>query len=103
MAPADITNFEVISDYVLMDPSIHSLIRKSSGKFTPRLLGSYLIVNQIRDKYSCRKCSKGLPHYSTSPIPIRRNFGDPRTIIAPLRRDRGDNEIDKTIAHRSRR
>jgi len=55
MAPADVTTFEVIGDYVLMDPSIHSLTRKLSVKFTERLLGPYLIVNQIRDKYSCRK------------------------------------------------
>ena len=55
MAPADVPTFEVIGDHVLMDPSIHSLTRKSSGKFTARFLGPYLIVNQIRDKYSCCK------------------------------------------------
>ena len=85
-----------------MDPSIHSLIRKSSGKFTPRLLGSYLIVNQIRDKYSCRKLvDNAVKDYHVTqllrPYQYDEIFGDPRTIIAL--RDRGDYEIDKNIAH----
>ena len=54
-SPADVTTFG-IGKYVLMDPSIHTLTRKPSGKFTPRLLGPYLIVNRVGDKYysSCR-------------------------------------------------
>ena len=55
MAPAGVTTFG-ISTYVLMDPFIHTLTGKPSGKFTPRLLGPYLIVNRVCDKYysSCR-------------------------------------------------
>ena len=88
MAPADVTTFEVNGDYVLMD--------------TARLLGPYLIVNQIRDKYSCRKLIDNtvkdyhltqLRQYQYDEI-----FWDPRTIIALLR-DRGDYKIDKIIAH----
>ena len=102
MAPADVTTFEVIGDYVLMDPSIHSLTRKLSGKFTARLLGPYLIVNQIRDKYSCRKLvDNAVKDYHVTQLrqyQYDEIFWDPRTIIALLR-DRGDYKIDKIIAH----
>ena len=55
MAPAGVTTFGICT-YVLMDPSIHTLKGNPSGKFTPRLLGPYLIVNRVCDKYysSCR-------------------------------------------------
>jgi hypothetical protein len=98
MAPADVTTFEV-GAYVLMDPFIHKDMGKP-GKFTPRLLGPYLIVNRMGDKYSCRNLvDDGVKDYHVTqlrPYTHDAEFGDPRDVAL---RDRGDYEIDKIVAH----
>ena len=98
-APADVTTFEV-GAYVLMDPALHSLTGKPSGKFTPRLLGPYLIVNRMGDKYACcNLVDDAVKDYHVKqlrPYHYDENFGDPRSIAL---RDRGDYEIDKIIEH----
>ena len=100
VAPANVTTYE-IGSYVLMDPTIHNAFGKPSGKFTPRLLGPYLVVNRINDKYSCRNLVDDAvkDFHVTQLRPYQQhdeNFMDPRDVAL---RDRGDYEIDKIVEH----
>jgi hypothetical protein len=99
VAPANVTTYE-IGSYVLMDPTIHNAFGKPSGKFTPRLLGPYLVVNRINDKYSCRNlvddAVKDFHVTQLRPYQHDENFMDPRDVAL---RDRGDYEIDKIVEH----
>ena len=70
--------------------------------FTPRLLGPYLIIDRVGDKYySCRNVDNAVikDYHVTQlrPYHYKEIFGDPRKIA--LRDRRGDNKIDEIVAH----
>jgi hypothetical protein len=99
LAPANVTTFD-IGTYVLVDVHTHVGLGKPSGKFTPRLLGPYLIVNRSGDKYSCRNLVDDVvKDFHVTQLRAYRydmKFMDPRDVAL---RDRGDFEIDKIIEH----
>ena len=70
--------------------------------FTPRLLGPYLIIDRVGDKYySCSNLvDNAVKDYHVTqlrPYHYKEIFGDPRKIA--LRDRRGDNKIDEIVAH----
>jgi hypothetical protein len=99
LAPANVTTFE-IGSYVLVEPHTNVGLGKPSGKFTPRLLGPYLVVNRSGDKYSCRNLvDDAVKDYHVTQLRSYRydiKFMDPRDVAL---RDCGDIEIDKIVAH----
>jgi hypothetical protein len=98
-APIDTTSFAE-GTYVLVEPHTQSGLGKPPGKFTPRLLGPYLVVNRVGDKYSCRNLvDDTVKDYHVTQLRVYNNddqFLDPREVAL---RDKGDYEIEAIVAH----